>query len=374
LGDRITAGSVTVKYGHVVDLHYIDLMEAGHPVPDENGVVGAEKILSMVSSATADDLVICLVSGGGSALLSLPASGITLADKQKTTQTLLTCGATIHEMNTLRKHLSRIKGGQLCRAAHPAAVVTLILSDVVGDNLDIIASGPTVPDTGTFDDCLKIIETYDIESDLPQAVRSRIHAGVAGRIEDTPKTGDPLFAQTINQIIGSNIDAIYAAENAAKQMGYKPLILSSMIEGDTAEAARMHGAIAREIIKTGHPISAPACILSGGETTVKIMGSGKGGRNQEFALAAAIDIDMDIDGCETMVVLSAGTDGTDGPTDAAGAMADHLTGFRARQLGLVPSDYLAENDSYHFFKQLDDLVITGPTNTNVMDIRVILVR
>jgi len=272
-------------------------------------------------------------------------------------------------MNTLRKHLSRIKGGLLSRAAHPAAVVTLILSDVVDDNLDIIASGPTVPDTGTFDDCLNIIVAYDIENDLPPAVRRRVHAGVAGRVKDTPKTSDPLFAQTVNRIISSNIDAIYAAENAAKQMGYRTFILSSMIEGDTAEAARMHGAIAREIIKTGHPVSAPACILSGGETTVKITGSGKGGRNQEFALAAA----MDIDGCETIVVFSAGTDGTDGPTDAAGAVVDHLTGFRARQLGLVPQDYLAENDSYHFFKQLDDLVITGPTNTNVIDLRVILV-
>jgi hydroxypyruvate reductase len=370
LGDRITAGTVTVKYGHTADLRRIGLVEAGHPVPDENGVTGAEKILSLVSPAGPDDLVICLISGGGSALLSLPASGITLADKQKVTKILLGCGATIHEINTLRKHLSRIKGGELSRAAHPATVIALILSDVVGDDLDVIASGPTVPDTRTFNDCRQIIAAYGIEAEMPPAVVNRIQAGIAGQIEETPKATDPMFSQTVNRIIGSNIDAIDAASREATLRGYRTLILSSMIEGDTTEAARMHGAIAREIIRTGHPIPAPACILSGGETTVKVRGAGKGGRNQEFALAAA----MDIDGSGTTVVFSAGTDGTDGPTDAAGAVADHLTLSRARRRGMDPRHYLAENDAYHFFKPLNDLVITGPTKTNVMDLRVILVR
>jgi len=373
LGDRITRGTVTVKYGHTTGLSRIGLVEAGHPVPDGNGVTGAEKMLSMVSSAGADDLVICLISGGGSALMPLPAAGITLTDKQKVTQILLDCGATIHEINTLRKHLSRIKGGQLCRAAHPAAMATLILSDVVGDDLDVIASGPTVPDPGTFDDCRRIIARYNIETALPPAVLSRIQAGIQGRIKETPKAADPVFGQTMNRIIASNIDAVAAAGREATSRGYRTLILSSMIEGDTTEAARMHGAIAREIIRTGHPVPAPACMLSGGETTVKVTGGGKGGRNQEFVLAAALDIDLDIDKDEMIVVFSAGTDGTDGPTDAAGAVADHLTLSRARKRGMNPRHYLAENNAYHFFKPLNDLVITGPTKTNVMDLRVILV-
>lgn len=370
LGDRITNGSVTVKYGYVTDLRHIELVEAAHPVPDENGVAGAKKILSIVSSAGPDDLVICLISGGGSALLSLPVSEITLADKQEATRVLLACGATIHEINALRKHLSRIKGGFLNRAACPAAVVSLILSDVVGDDLDVIASGPTVPDASTFHDCWKIIEGYGIVAKLPRAVIKRIQAGAAGRIEETPKSGNQSFKQTLNRIIGSNIEAIHAAKITAEAKGYHTIILSSMIEGDTTEAARMHAAIVREILKTGHPIPTPACILSGGETTVKLTGNGKGGRNQEFALAAA----MAIDGYEATVVLSAGTDGTDGPTDAAGAVADHLTVSRARQMEMAPGRYLADNDSYHFFHRLDDLVMTGPTNTNVMDLRVILVR
>ncbi len=370
LGDRITGGTVIVKYDHTTDLRHIGLVEAGHPVPDDNGVTGAEKILSWVSPAGPEDLVICLVSGGGSALLTLPAPGITLADKQKVTQALLSCGATIQEINTLRKHLSRIKGGGLCRAAHPAALVSLILSDVVGDHLDVIASGPTVPDTSTFDDCRKIIAAYGIETEMPPAVLTRIQAGIEGQIEETPKETDPVFSQTVNQIIGSNIDAIQAAKHESTSRGYRTIILSSMIEGDTTDVARMHGAIAREIVRTGHPIPAPACLLSGGETTVKVTGGGKGGRNQEFALAAA----MDINGDETIVVFSAGTDGTDGPTDAAGAVADHLTLSRARRRGMDPRHYLTENDAYHFFKPLNDLVMTGPTNTNVMDLRVILVR
>ncbi len=370
LGDRITTGSVTVKYGYVTDLRHIKLVEAGHPVPDENGVAGAKKILALAASAKRDDLVICLISGGGSALLSLPAPEITLADKQETTRVLLACGATIHEINALRKHLSRIKGGLLSKTACPATVVSLILSDVVGDDLDVIASGPTVPDASTFNDCRKIIEDYDIADKLPRAVIKRIQEGAAGRIEETPKPGDPLFKQTLNRIIGSNIEAVQASKTIAEAKGYHTLLLSSMIEGDTTESARMHAAIVREILKTGHPIPTPACILSGGETTVKLTGNGKGGRNQEFALAAAIAID----GYEATVVLSAGTDGTDGPTDAAGAIADHLTVSRARRMEIMPGRYLADNDSYHFFQGLDDLVMTGPTNTNVMDLRVILVK
>ncbi len=369
LGDRITSGAINVKYGHDVDLCRIKQITAGHPVPDEKGVSGAKEIQAIASLAGHKDLVIGLISGGGSALLSLPVPEISLADKQETTRKLLACGATIHEINAFRKHLSQIKGGQLSRAAYPAAVASLILSDVVGDDLDVIASGPTVPDTSTFGDCLKIIKKYDLSNQLSEAVVNRIRAGVEGGIEETPKPGDPVFEKTTNRIIGSNSEALTAARVASEAKGYHTLVLSSMIEGDTTEAARMHAAIVKEILKTGQPITTPACILSGGETTVRVTGSGKGGRNQEFALVMARALSR----FEQTVMLSAGTDGTDGPTDAAGAMTDHLTVVRACQMGMDPEQYLADNNAYPFFQRLDDLIITGPTYTNVMDLRVILV-
>ena len=369
LGNRISGGIVSVKYGHLAELNHIQIVEAGHPVPDRNGGKGALAITAMAESATADDLIICLISGGGSALMPLPARGLSLADKQKTTGVLLACGATIHEINTIRKHLSDIKGGMLARAASPATLVSLILSDVVGDDLDVIASGPCVPDSSTFADCMDIITGYGIENRLPEAVTDRLKAGLSGQITETPKPGDPAFEKTHNLIIGRNMDAVTAAKSAAENLGYPTLILSSMIEGETRDAAGFHSAIAREAVKTGNPMSPPLCILSGGETTVTIRGKGLGGRNQEFALAAA----MDIAGYENITVLSGGTDGTDGPTDAAGAIADGTTAARAGALGMDPRQYLADNDAYHFFNRLGDLIKTGPTNTNVMDLRVILV-
>ncbi len=369
LGDRISGGVISVKYGHLAEVKRIKIVEAGHPVPDKNGEKGAGFILRLAESATADDLVICLISGGGSALMPLPAHGLSLGDKKKITGILLGCGATIHEINTIRKHLSCIKGGMLARAASPATLVSLILSDVVGDDLDVIASGPCVPDSSTFADCMDIINGYGIEKHLPETVASRLKVGLSGQIPETPKAGDPAFEKTHDLIIGRNIDAINAAKSAAENLGYPALILSSMIEGETRHAARIHGAIAREVVKTGNPMSPPLCILSGGETTVTIKGRGLGGRNQEFALAAA----MDIAGYENITVLSGGTDGTDGPTDAAGAVADGATIARAGALGLAPHKYLAGNDAYHFFEPMGDLIKTGPTNTNVMDLRVILV-
>ena len=369
LGIRINQGTVNVKYGHIDDLATIELIEAGHPVPDENGRKGSQKILQLVSNAGENDLVICLISGGGSALLPLPVSGLTLKQKQDTTNVLLACGATIHEINAIRKHLSAIKGGQLAKAAYPATIVTLMLSDVVGDDMDVIGSGPTVPDSSTFADCMNIFERYDILDRLPRTVVDTIRSGIAGNLPETPKSGDPIFDKTRNLIIGSNLEAVLAAAECAKTLGYKTLVLSSMIEGETREVARVHAAIAKEVIRTGHPFPGPACVLSGGETTVTITGKGLGGRNQEFVLAAAIDIA----GLENMVILSGGTDGNDGPTDAAGAVADGATLARAADLGLNPHAYLSENDSYHFFEQLQDLLITGPTNTNVMDLRILLV-
>ncbi|MDI6687750.1 MAG: glycerate kinase, partial [Desulfobacterales bacterium] len=369
LGNRITKGIINVKYGHTSKLARIKLIEAGHPVPDKNGRQGAKAIIDLVNNAGENDLILCLISGGGSALLPLPSPGLTLKDKQDTIKILLSCGATIHEINTLRKHISMIKGGRLAQAAYPASLVSLILSDVVGDNPDVIASGPTVPDSSGFDDCMKIIDKYNILKKLPKSVVKHIKDGISGMVPETPKTDDPVFEKARNIIIGSNIEAITAAKKKSKSLGYNTIILSSMIQGDTTHVAHVLSAIAKEIIKTGNPIPSPACILSGGETTVTIKGEGLGGRNQEFALAAAIDIA----GTKNIVILSGGTDGTDGPTNAAGAIADTNTLSRAVDMGLNPGHFLTNNDSYHFFQKLGDLLITDPTNTNVMDLRIILV-
>ncbi|MEW6146028.1 MAG: glycerate kinase [Thermodesulfobacteriota bacterium] len=369
LGDRITAGIINVKYGHTAALKKVRINEASHPVPDEAGLRGAMEIVSLLGKTGERDLVIFLISGGGSALLPLPAEGITLGDKQVLTKRLLECGATIHEMNAIRKHVSRVKGGRLARLAYPSALISLILSDVIGDDLDSIASGPTVPDTSTFADCRNIIAKYGLERKLPPAIVTYIESGMNGGAEETPKPGDSAFSRTQNVVVGSNIAAAMAAKERAAELGYNSLILSTFIEGETGAAAKLHAAVAREIISSGNPAAPPACVISGGETTVTLEGKGTGGRNQEFALASAIDID----GLENVLVLSAGTDGTDGPTDAAGAFADGATMERARKLGLDARRHLVENDSYNFFKPLGDLLITGPTNTNVMDLRVLLV-
>jgi hydroxypyruvate reductase len=370
LGPRITHGIVNVKHGHLADLKRVQLIEAAHPVPDEDGRTGAEAIFRLASEAERDDLILCLISGGASALLPLPVQGVSLKEKQATTEILLSCGATIHEINTVRKHISLVKGGGLARAAYPATLVTLILSDVVGDDLDVIGSGPTVPDSSRFFTCEEIFDKYDIRAMIPLSVRTHIHKGVRGEIADTPKPGDPVFAGTYPVIVANNRECIFAAEKKAKEIGYDTLLLSTMLEGEASEVARMHSAVAKEIHLSGNPIERPACILSGGETTVTIQGKGLGGRNQELALSAALGMA----GLEKTVLLSAGTDGTDGPTDAAGAMVDGQTVERAWKSGLNPHTFLANNDAYHFFQALGDLVKTGPTGTNVMDVQIVLVR
>jgi glycerate 2-kinase len=281
----------------------------------------------------------------------------------------LDSGATIHEINALRKHLSQVKGGRLAQAAYPSVLLSLILSDVIGDDLDSIASGPSVPDHTTFSDCLRIVDKYGLKPKMPSAVMEIFEKGARGEIEETPKPGDPVFERTQNLIVGSNIQALRAAEQKAADLGYNTLILSSFVEGETREVAKVHAAIAKEILSSENPVGRPACLISGGETTVTIRGRGWGGRNMEFVLASAIDIA----GLKDVVVLSAGTDGTDGPTDAAGAVADGTSVPRAGEKGLDPVQYLRENDSYHFFESLDDLIVTGPTRTNVMDLRLVLV-
>lgn len=366
LDARICTGLVNVKYGYTAPLQRIALNECGHPIPDANGMEGAQRIAQIAGEATKDDLVICLISGGASALLPLPVAGVELEDKQRLTQILLACGADIHEMNCLRKHLSRVKGGQLAKLAHPAGVLTLILSDVIGDDLDVIGSGPTVPDSSTFADARAVLDKYGLWDQVPAAVARHLRAGQG----ETPKPGDPVFDQVRNLMVGSNRLAVDAAAEQARALGYRTLILSTLIQGETRDVARMHAAIALESAASGHPIQPPACIISGGETTVTLRGDGLGGRNQEFALAAAIDIS----GCENITVLSAGTDGTDGPTDAAGAVVDGHSVAHAAGLGLSARDYLARNDSYHFFEAAGGLIKTGPTNTNVADIRLMLIK
>lgn len=369
LGGRIHGGVVSTKHDHGVATRRVRVREASHPVPDESGVRAAEEITAVLARTGPRDLVFCVVSGGGSALLPAPAEGLTLADKQETTRQLLACGAAIHEINAIRKHLSRTKGGRLARLAEPSALVSLMLSDVVGDPLDAIASGPTVPDPTTYADCLRIVARYGLEGQIPAAVLRLLQAGDRGEIPETPKPGDPAFARTQTVIVGSNALALGAAADKARALGYRTLVLSSVMEGETRDVARVHAAIAKEILASGNPVGRPACVLSGGETTVTIRGAGKGGRNQEFALAAAVDIE----GLDGVLLFSGATDGTDGPTDAAGAWADGTTVRRGREAGVDAAAMLRKNDSYAFFQQLGDLLVTGPTRTNVMDLRMVMV-
>lgn len=364
LGKRIELGLINTKYGHLSALRRIDLNECGHPVPDEAGVRGAREIARIVESAGAEDLVICLVSGGASALLPSPAGALTLENKQGTTRLLLECGANIHEINTVRKHISAIKGGQLAALAYPATVVSLILSDVIGDDLDVIGSGITAPDRSTFQDALGILERYQLLDRVAPEIRNHLQCAKS----ETPKADHPAFSRTQNVVVGSNDLALQAAAVEAKNLGYRAFVLSSFIEGETRDVARVHAAIAKQIHAARQPVKPPACIISGGETTVTLKGSGKGGRNQEFVLAGALDIA----GLPDTAILSAGTDGTDGPTDAAGAVCDGRTVERSAKKHLDARKHLDNNDAYPFFEVLGDLIRTGPTGTNVMDVRLLL--
>lgn len=367
--DKIDDGLVVVKYDHLQPLEKIRTMEAAHPVPDENGLAAAKALYTFAESAGVDTLVICVISGGGSALMPLPVESVSLADKQKTTALLLGCGADIHEINTIRKHLSKIKGGGLASALYPSTVVCLILSDVVGDDIDSIASGPCVKDATTFIDCRYILKKYALESRVPESVERYLAKGAKRGATAGEEIEDVVFEKVKTVIVGCNYEALKASKEKAVQLGYNTLLLSSLIEGETRDSAAFHMAIAREVCQHDEPVAKPACLISGGETTVTLTGGGKGGRNQEFVLAAgAKERDM-----KNTVVLSAGTDGTDGPTDAAGAIWDSTSLGRAKDAGLSPKDYLNRNDSYHFFQSLNDLYKTGPTNTNVMDVRIILI-
>ncbi|MBI5115380.1 glycerate kinase [Candidatus Poribacteria bacterium] len=370
LGDRVNGGLVIVQDGNRSPLKKLELAEAGHPVPDERGVEAAGRILSLLQDhANANTLVLCLISGGGSALMSLPASAIPLSAKQQTTGLLLRCGATVDEINIVRKHISKIKGGQLARAAFPAKLFSLILSDVIGDQIEVIASGPTVGDPSTFSDAVAVLKKHEVWEQTPTTVREFLEKGLRGEIPETPKPGERIFENVCNVIIGSNRTAVESASKRASSLGFHSLVLSTRICGEAREVGGIFASIAIESEISGYPIAPPACILAGGETTVTVRGEGKGGRNQELALSAAIRLA----GARRIVVASVGTDGADGPTDAAGAVVDTTTLERAKRLELDPAQYLRNNDSYHLLAPIGDLVITGPTGTNVMDLIVALI-
>lgn len=363
LGNYLTQALVIVKEGYLSayenDQNLI-ILQAGHPIPDQRGVEGTQRIIELLQNSQPNDLVICLISGGGSALLVSPVEGLSLEDLQSLTSDLLASGASINEINTIRKHLSQVKGGNLARLAAPAPLATLILSDVVGDPLDVIASGPTVPDPTTFEDAHEILQRYQISSSKIKSVLQNRKSDIG----ETPKPGDPIFEDVLNVIIGSNRQAAQAAIKRAQEEGFNTLLLTTYLQGEASQAGRFIGAIARQLAQSEYPIPKPACIVIGGETTVTLLGDGLGGRNTELALSAV----EEISDLNNVALITLATDGGDGPTDAAGAAVTGETLSRAYKMGLKPAEFLACNDSYHFFEPLGDLLKTGPTMTNVNDL------
>jgi len=361
LGDRISEGFVVVKDGYLRPTRIVEVAEAGHPVPDRRGVAAAGRLLAMAGQATSRDLVVFVVSGGGSALLPAPAPAVTLREKQEVTRLLLAAGATIGELNAVRKHLSLLKGGQLARAAAPATVLTLLLSDVIGDPLDVIASGPTAPDPSTFRDALDVLTRRGVLDRVPPAVKQRLEAGCRGEVAETPKPGDPLFTGVTNLVIGNNRLVVEAAAERARSLGYTARVASTAVQGEAR-------AIAVDLVTQGRALPPPACLVAGGETTVTVRGDGRGGRCQEFALAAALTLEADDD----LVVLAGGTDGTDGPTDAAGGIVDAGTVARGRAAGVDAARALDDNDAHTLLGAAGDLLVSGPTNTNLLDLYLVV--
>jgi hydroxypyruvate reductase len=368
LWDGPLSGLVVTRYAHGCPTSHIEVIEAGHPNPDQASQIAAQRILHMARNLGEDDLLLCLISGGGSALMAAPAVGLTLADKQAVTKALLRSGATISEINCVRKHLSAIKGGRLAAAAAPARVVTLMISDVPGDDPSVIASGPTVPDPTTFADALGVVEKYDIQA--PPAVLRHLREGVA----ETPKARDPFFATVSNRMAATPQNALEAAAEVARAAGITPLILGNAIEGEARDVALVHMGMTRQVILHGQPVKPPCVLLSGGETTVTVRGQGRGGRNAEFLLGLAAALyDQPADVVSRVWALAGDTDGIDGTEDNAGALLRPDSLARAHDRGLNPKSFLGDNNAYGFFAALDDLLITGPTRTNVNDFRAILI-
>ncbi len=373
LGERVHDGVLIYKAGSVATppvLAPLRCYAAQHPVPDAASVAATQALVQCLAQRTADDLVLLLLSGGSSALLTLPADGLSLSDLQATTTALLRCGASIDAINTIRKHLDQVKGGNLARLAAPAQLVTLIMSDVVGDVLDQIGSGVSVPDSTSFADALAIVERYGLSEQLPASVMHRLRAGAAGVLPENPRADDPLFTRTQAVLVGSNRHAAEAAAQAAAAAGWHALILTTRLQGEAREVGRVLAAIGREVASSATPfVSLPACIIVGGETTVTLRGTGKGGRNQELALGAV----RDLAGVPNVALLTLATDGDDGPTDAAGAVVTGATLARAQAAGLDLDAALAHNDAYPFFAALGDLLQPGATGTNVSDLALVLV-
>ncbi len=371
LGSLIDGGIVIVPKGTETDLRLrrVRALGSSHPLPDEEGVRAVGEMLSLLEDVDEETLVLAVISGGGSALMTCPAEGVSLEELREITSKLMLAGARINELNAVRKHLSAIKGGRLAAKAQPATIVSLILSDVVGDPLDTIASGPTAPDSTTYRDAVEVLKRYGLWEEAPPTVRRRLEAGLRGEVEETPKPGFPLFKRVLNVVVANNYTAASAALRRAEALGYRGLLLSTRVEGEARIIGDLYASIAQEIVSTGHPLKPPAAIIAGGETTVTVRGPGRGGRNQELTLASALGLR----GLDALIASMA-TDGVDGPTDAAGAIADGKTVERAEALGIDPLEHLNQNDSYNFFKPLGDLIKTGPTGTNVNDIAVILIR
>ena len=373
LGDRIAEGWVNVRYGYEKLRSVpapIHVHPAGHPVPNEAGLQGTSRILDLVDGLREGDLALVLISGGASALLVQPVPGVSLADLQRLTEALLRSGATIGEVNTVRKHLSQVKGGRLAQriTQRGAQAAVLALSDVVGNPLDVIGSGPCAPDPTTFANAREVLVLYGLWEEAPPSTREHLERGLRGEVEETPKPGDPLFGRVHHTLVADNRVAALAAVERAQALGLHALLLTTYLEGEAREVGRALAALAKEEIRHDHPLPRPACLVLGGETTVTVRGAGKGGRNQEVALGAALSLD----GWRDVMVVALATDGTDGPTDAAGAIATGRTVARARRLGLDPSDHLARNDAYPLFAALGDLILTGPTGTNVNDLTFVL--
>ncbi len=373
LGPKLDRGIIIVKYGHTGQLRKIEQREASHPLPDAAGAAATVEISELLRAAGERTLVFCLLSGGASSLLVSPVEGVTLGDKQDVTDVLLKTGAAIDELNAVRKHLSKVKGGRLAALAFPATIVTLLLSDVLGDRLDVIGSGPTVPDTTTFAHSLDVLKQRSIIAKTPQRVLQYLERGASGLEPETPKAGHPCFEKTKPVIVGGLGQSLIAAKLAAENAGFDARIITEHLSGEARTAARYLAQQVRQLMPT---VAGRACLISGGETTVTVTGNGIGGRNQELALAFA----REIEGVPGITMLSAGTDGTDGSTDAAGAVVDGATLERARRAGIDPEFYLETNDSYRFFKMLDSRqaekhhLVTGPTGTNVMDIQIMLIE
>jgi len=347
----------------------INFNPASHPIPSEDGVRGVKNMLRLVGKASEEDLVICLISGGGSAIMPLPSSGILLSDEQKTTSLLLKSGAKIDEINAVRKHLSDFKGGRLAENLYPATVLSLIISDVVGDKLESVASGPTVPDDTTYADAYTILQERGLWRTVPSSVRNRIQKGKEGKLPETPKRSSRIFKRVHNLLVGTNKESCQAVAEVFEKRGYHSLILSTRLQGESREVGKILAGICIDIRENQLPVAPPAALVAGGETTVTVHGKGRGGRNQEVVLSAALSIR----GNPAILVSSIGTDGVDGPTDAAGAVADGSTFERGLRIHMDPDSYLRENDSFPFFERLNDLVTTGPTGTNVNDIFIAIV-